>query len=238
MRPRTLPCRARPLSRDNTLATVLFGGRHGLDAWPSRARATSTRRNGRSCSRAPPRPGCARLEGRPARSPAHRREKDHDPLIPRRLPVGRRDRGPPGRGQQREQRLLAPRAGFPGVHGPQRRRERQLPPLPRGHGAPRRVGPRHLPLQPGMVAHRTGTRPVLPRRARALPTHDRHGAGARTHAVRHHPPLHAPHVVRGGRRMAGRRLRRGVRALRSSRPAASSRTSPTSAPSTSPTSSR
>ena len=47
-------------------------------------------------------------------------------------------------------------------------------------------------------------RAVLPRRARALPAHDRHRDRARPHPGRDPAPLHQPAVVRRGRRLARR----------------------------------
>ena len=70
----------------------------------------------------------------------HRHERTEDDHFPRALPVGRGNRRPPDRRQQRQQRLVGTRTAD-ARHGAVRRRLRQLPPVRRRHPAAGRRRP-------------------------------------------------------------------------------------------------
>ena len=181
-----------------------------------------------------------RLPAAPTTLRADRGQQRERDRLPGRLPLGRRHRGAPDRGRQRQQRLVGVGAQSRVGHArAERRRLRLVAPLARGRRARRRHGPRRLPLLARVEPHRAGRGRVL-----ASPRSSTTGASApRCHghgivARRHLPPLHDPAVADGPGRVGGARR---ARALRPVRRAGHRRTSATSsvgpAPSTSPTSS-
>ncbi len=80
-----------------------------------------------------------------------------DARLPARVPLRLLDRRPPGRGRQRQQRLVG--VGARAVHDLRRvlgRRDRPVAPLPRGLRAARRARPERAPAVARVVADRAG----------------------------------------------------------------------------------
>ena len=155
---------------------LVAGGRRVLAEFDGRywtfevAKSFTGRVSGSTPPRAPSRSPTSATAA-PTTSP---RRPPHEHLVPRRLPLGRRHRRPPGRGRQRQQRPLGDgaRAAL-AVRRAQRRRLRLLPPLARGPGPGRRRRAEHLPVQPRVEPDRARGGRVLPRRPRPLPADGR-----------------------------------------------------------------
>lgn len=149
----------------------------------------------------------------PGPSPSPLRKAVDDDRTRSWIPLGRIHGTAPDRRQQPGQRLLGERGTRP-RYGAQRRRLRQLPPLPRGHAVTRGRRAGRLPLRRRMGPYRARARTGLPRRTRPLPAHDRNGLRARPDPGRDPPPLHQPPLVRPGGRLARRTRGRPVPDLR------------------------
>ena len=127
---------------------------------------------------------------------------------------GGRHRRPPERGRQRRQRHLVPRErdadGLPGPLGQGHERLGAVGVRPRPR---RRDGPQRLPLLGRVGAHRAGRGRVLGGGAGALRGGRRRMPRPRSRADRDVQSLHVAALVRGARRVAGRRGARAVRPL-------------------------
>jgi hypothetical protein len=154
------------------------------------------------------------------RHPARRRALqrvgacDDRPPLPAVVPLGHGDGGPPGRGRERQQRLvgLGAATGHP-VRRPERRRLRPLPPLPRGRRRAGGAGAEHLPVLRRVGADRARGRRHRAGRARPLPADDRRGARGGPDADGDAAPLHSPPLGRAPRRVDGRQHAGPVRPL-------------------------